>query len=81
MLIEAIVGVNAAVADETGIKDAFTSLTQEEKRAIYLETLTEAELARIEGFTPGARLGDPHWCLWDDEVFMVMVDTCGPAPE
>ena len=81
MLIEALVGVNIAVADETGIKDAFNSLTTEEKRAIYLETLSEEELARIEGFTPGARQGDPYWCLWDDEVFMVMVDTCGPEPK
>ena len=81
MLIEALVGVNVAVADEAGIKDAFTSLTAEEKRAIYLETLTEEELAQIEGFTPKVRQGDPYWCLWDDELFAEVVDTCGPEPK
>ena len=86
MLIEAIVGVNVAVAQETTtIKDAFTKLTESEKRSIYLETLTEAELQQIESST--ARLnrasavkGDPYWCLRDDELFKVMVDTCGPEP-
>ena len=81
MLIEALIGVNVAVADETGLKDAFTSLTAEEKRAIYLETLTEAELAQIEGFNPTPRRNDPYWCLWDDVLFAVMVDTCGPEPK
>ena len=82
MLIEALIGVNVAVAGENpGLKDAFTKLTAEEKRTIYLDTLTEAELARIEGFSPGARQGDPYWCLGDDELFAVMVDTCGPEPK
>ena len=81
MLIEALVGINVAVADEAGIKDAFTSLTAEQKRTIYLETLTEAELRRIEGFNPKVRQGDPYWCLWDDELFAVVVDTCGPEPK
>ena len=80
MLIEALVGINVAVADEAGIKDAFTTLTAEEKRQIYLETLTEAELAQIEGFNPKVRQGDPYWCLWDDELFAVIIDTCGPEP-
>ena len=80
MLIEALVGINVAVADETGLKDAFTTLTAEEKREIYLETLTEAELARIEGFNPKVRQGDPYWCYYDDELFAVVVDTCGPEP-
>ena len=80
MLIEALIGVNVAVADEAGIKDAFTTLTAEQKREIYLETLTEAELARIEGFNPKVRQGDPYWCLWDDELFAVIIDTCGPEP-
>ena len=80
MLIEALIGVNVAVADETGLKDRFTSLTAEEKRTIYLETLNEEELQRIEGFRPRARQGDPYWCLGDDELFAVMVDTCGPEP-
>jgi len=82
MLIEALVGINVAVAGENpSLKDAFTSLTEAEKREIYLETLTEEELQRIEGFTPGARQGDPYWCLRDDELFAVVVDTCGPEPE
>ena len=81
MLIEAIIGVNVAVADEAGIKDRFTSLTQEEKRAIYLETLTQEELAQIEGFTPRERDGDPWWCLYDPELFAVVIDTCGPEPK
>lgn len=84
MLIEAIIGVNAAVADETGLKDAFTKLTESEKRAIYLETLTEAELQQIESSTArlssSAGQGDPWWCLRDDELFRVMVDVCGPEP-
>lgn len=81
MLIEALVGINVAVADEAGVKDAFTGLTQEQKREIYLETLTEEELQRIEGFNPKVRQGDPYWCLWDDELFAVVVDTCGPEPK
>ena len=82
MLIEALIGVNVAVAQENpGLKDAFTKLTAEEKRAIYLETLTEAELARIEGFNPKVRQGDPYWCYYDDELFAVVIDTCGPEPK
>lgn len=80
MLIEALIGVNVAVADEAGIKDAFTSLTAAEKRAIYLETLTEEELQRIERFEPATRTGDPWWCLWDDVLFAVVEETCGPEP-
>ena len=82
MLIEALVGINVAVAQENpGLKDAFTKLTAEEKRAIYLETLTEEELQRIEGFNPKVRPGDPYWCFRDDELFAVVVDTCGPEPK
>jgi hypothetical protein len=85
MLIEALVGINVAVADESGLKDAFTGLTAEEKRTIYLETLTREELERIEGntarLTRGASAGDPYWCLGDDELFAVVVDTCGPEPK
>ena len=85
MLIEALVGINVAVADEAGLKDAFTTLTHEEKRAIYLETLTREELERIERntarLTRGASRGDPYWCLWDDELFAVIIDTCGPEPK
>ena len=82
MLIEALVGINVAVAQENpGLKDAFTKLTAEEKREIYLETLTEEELQRIEGFKPATRSHDPYWCLWDDELFAVIIDTCGPEPK
>ena len=81
MLIEAIIGVNVAVADDAGLKDAFTTLSQEKKREIYLETLTEEELQRIEGFKPATRSHDPYWCLWDDVLFAVVVDTCGPEPK
>ena len=82
MLIEAIVGINVAVAQENpSLKDAFTSLTAEEKREIYLETLTEEELARIEGFNPKVRSGDPWWCLSDPDLFAVVEDTCGPEPK
>ena len=81
MLIEALVGINVAVADEAGLKDAFTQLTASEKRQIYLETLTEEELQRIEGVNPTTRRNDPYWCLWDDELFAVVVDTCGPEPK
>ena len=85
MLIEALIGVNVAVAQENpGLKDAFTKLTAEEKRSIYLDTLTEAELARIEKNTQ--RLGakrepDPWWCLYDPELFAVVDETCGPNPK
>ena len=85
MLIEALIGVNVAVAGENpGLKDAFTGLTAEEKRAIYLETLTQEQLEQIEKNTQrlGAKVrqGDPYWCLWDDELFAVIIDTCGPEP-
>ena len=82
MLIEAIVGINVAVAQENpSLKDAFTKLTAEEKRQIYLDTLTEAELERIESFKPSARAEDPWWCLYDPELFAVVEDTCGPNPK
>ena len=84
MLIEALVGINVAVAGENpGLKDAFTKLTAEEKRAIYLETLTQEQLEQIDKNTQ--RLGakrrpDPYWCYYDDELFAVVIDTCGPNP-